>query len=116
MVVNTVNNGAIADLEANCVVEISSVMTSHGPLPIQWGHFAPAVRGPVQLMKAMEECVIEAAVSGNYDMALQAFMMHPLIPSGHKAKELLNEMLLANEQYLPQFRLAIEKLKKEDKI
>lgn len=107
MVVNTSNNGAISDLPAQSIVEISSVMTSHGPIPLRWGTFPSSVRGQVQQMKSMEECVIQAAVEGNYDMALQAFIMHPLIPSGSKAKELLNEMLIANKRYLPQFQEVI---------
>ena len=40
-----------------------------------------AQRGWLQCMKAMEECTIEAAVTGNYGMALEAFYLNPLIPS-----------------------------------
>jgi Alpha-galactosidases/6-phospho-beta-glucosidases, family 4 of glycosyl hydrolases len=42
-------------------------------------------------------------VTGDYGLALQAFIMNPLIPSGQKAKDLLDEMLVANKKYLPQF-------------
>jgi 6-phospho-beta-glucosidase len=97
MVVSTVNNGVISDLPYDCVVEVSSIVTSHGPEPLNWGSFAPSARWPLQLQKAMEECIIEAAVTGNYGKALQAFTMNPLIPGGKIAKELLDEMLLANK-------------------
>lgn len=110
MVVSTVNNGAIADLPYDCIVEISSIITSHGPEPINWGKFAPSARGPLQIQKAMEECVIEAAVTGNYGKALQAFTINPIITSGTIAKELLDEMLVANKKYLPQFKEKIEEL------
>ena len=62
-------------------------------------------------MKAMEECTIEAAITGNYGMALQAFMMNPCIISGHNAKQMLDEMLVAHEKYLPQFKDKIQELK-----
>jgi 6-phospho-beta-glucosidase len=110
MVVSTKNNGAISDLPDDCIVEISSIITSHGPEPLNWGHFDFNARGPLQLQKAMEECTIEAAVTGNYDKALQAFTMNPLISSGKIAKELLDEMLLANKDFLPQFKNKIKEL------
>jgi 6-phospho-beta-glucosidase len=108
MVVSTLNNGAISDLPDDCVVEISSIITAHGPEPFNWGHFDYNARGQLQLQKAMEECTIEAAVTGDYGKALQAFTMNPLIPGGRSAKELLDEMLAANSDYLPQFS-SIEK-------
>lgn len=110
MVVSTKNNGTINDLPYDCIVEVSSVITSHGPEPLNWGSFAPNIRGPLQLQKAMEECTIEAAVTGNYGKALQAFTMNPLITSGKITKDLLNEMLVANKDYLPQFKDKIKEL------
>lgn len=64
-------------------------------------------------MKAMEECTINAAVTGNYGMAMEAFALNPLIPSGESAKQVLDQLLLAHEAYLPQFASTIQKLKEE---
>lgn len=110
MVVSTENNGTITDLPYDCVVEVSSVITSHGAEPFNWGSFAPAARGPLQMMKAMEETVIEAAVKGDYNKALHAFNINPLITSGSYTKPMLDEMLVANKDYLPQFKEVIEEL------
>ncbi|SKA90157.1 6-phospho-beta-glucosidase [Clostridium sp. USBA 49] len=110
MVVSTRNNGALADLPYDCVVEVSSIITASGPKPITFGKFKPAMRGMVQLMKAMEEVTIEAAVTGDYGKALQAFTINPLIPSGKIARTLLNEMLIAHKKHLPQFKEVIEKI------
>lgn len=112
MVVSTQNNGTITDLPYDCVVEVSSVITSHGAEPYNWGSFPPAARGQLQQMKAMEEVVIEAAVTGDYGKAIQAFTVNPLIRSGEKSIEMLNEMLVANKEFLPQFRAIIETLEK----
>ena len=103
MVVSTKNNGAIHDLPYESIVEVSSIITSSGPQPINWGNFDSAPRGMVQVMKAMEELTISAAVTGNYERALQAFTINPLVPSGEIAKELLDEMLVAHKKHLPQF-------------
>lgn len=103
MVVSTRNNGAVSDLPYDSIAEVSSIITANGPQPINWGEFDSAPRGMVQVMKAMEELTISAAVTGNYDKALQAFTINPLVPSGEIAKELLNEMLVAHKKHLPQF-------------
>lgn len=108
MVVNTKNNGAIKDLPYDSIVEVSSIITGEGPQPITWGSFSSAPRGMVQLMKGMEELTISAAVTGNYNRALQAFTTNPLVPSGEMAKKLLDEMLVAHKKYLPQFSESIE--------
>lgn len=113
MVVSTRNKGALADLPADCAVEVSSRMTAKGPMPLAWGKFGPAERGWLQVMKAMEECIIEAAVKGDYGMALQAFQLNPIVCGGRAAKALLDEMLVANEKYLPRFHDKIEELKKQ---
>ena len=110
MVVSTQNNGAIADLPYDSIVEISAMITSHGAEPINWGSFKPAARGILQVQKAMEEVVIDAAVTGDYGTALQAFTINPLINGGTKAKAMLNEMLVANKDYLPQFKSIIAEL------
>ena len=110
MVVSTQNNGAIADLPYDSIVEISAMITSHGAEPINWGSFKPAARGILQVQKAMEEVVIDAAVTGDYGTALQAFTINPLINGGAKAKAMLNEMLVANKDYLPQFKSVIAEL------
>lgn len=114
MVVSTLNNGAINDLPYDCIVEVSSIITSHGPEPINWGKFEASARGPLQIQKAMEECVIEAAVTGDYGKALQAFTINPIITSGEISRNLLNEMLVANKEYLPQFKEVIEKIESEN--
>lgn len=110
MVVSTINHGTIVDLPYESVVEVSCVITGNGPVPYNWGSFPSAARGQLQLMKAMEEVVIDAAVSGNYAKALQAFTINPLIQAGSKMREMLNEMLVANKDYLPQFASVIETL------
>ncbi|EHJ02083.1 6-phospho-beta-glucosidase [Clostridium sp. DL-VIII] len=110
MVVSTKNNGTLEDLPYDSIVEVSSIITAHGPEPISFGKFEPAPRGMVQMMKGMEETIISAAVTGNYNKALQAFTMNPLIPSGKVAKDLLNEMLIAHKKHLPQFKDIIDRL------
>ncbi|MGE6576731.1 6-phospho-beta-glucosidase [Paenibacillus xylanexedens] len=103
MVVNTQNRGAISDLPYNSAIEVTSIITAHGAEPVHFGAFPSAQKGLLQVMKAMEELTIEAAVTGEYATALQAFTLNPLVTSGDIAKVVLDEMLEAHKEHLPQF-------------
>lgn len=112
MVVSTLNRGAVSDLPNDCVVEVSSLIGAIGAQPLAFGSLHPAERGWLQLMKNMELCVCEAAVTGDYGVALQAFILNPLIRSGKTAQRILDELLIAHKKYLPQFKTKIEELEK----
>ena len=113
IVVTTKNNGAVPDLPADCAVEVSAHIGAAGALPIAFGPLEPAQRGWLQCMKNMELCVEEAAVTGDYGLALQAFILNPQIPSGETAKRVLDELLIAHKKYLPQFADKIAELEAE---
>lgn len=101
--VNTRNNGAIASLPNDSAVEISSIITKDGPKPITIGDLPVAVRGLVQQIKSFERLSAEAAVTGNYDLAVLALAINPLTPSDTVAREIVDEMMVAHKDYLPQF-------------
>lgn len=111
MVVSTENKGAIPCLDSDSIVEVSCILSAKGADPIAWGEMGSFEKGYLQIMKAMEECTISAALSGDYGMALQAFTINPLVQNGIEAKQVLNELLVAHEKYLPQFKEKIDELK-----
>jgi 6-phospho-beta-glucosidase len=101
--VNTKNRGAIAGIPYDSAVEISCVITKDGPKPITMGELPVAVNGLVQQIKSFERLAIEAAVTGDYATALTAMTINPLVPSDQLGKVILDEMLEAHKEYLPQF-------------
>lgn len=111
MVVSTLNRGAITELPDDCVVEVSSIIDANGASPIAFSPLSYAQKGWLLLMKNMELCICEAAVHGDYGLALEAFIMNPLIFSGENARKILNELLIAHEKDLPQFHEKIMELK-----
>ena len=113
MVVSTQNNGAIPDLAPDSIVEVTSYITGKGAMPVAWGKLDSAEKGWIQVMKAMEECVIKAAITGDYGLALQAFLLNPQVKGGAIAKTVLDEMLVAHAKYLPQFAEKIAELKEQ---
>ena len=101
--VNTLNRGAISSLREEVAVEVSCVITKAGPRPLAMGRLPIQVEGLVQQMKAFEQVATDAAVSGDYNTALMAMTMNPLVRDEAKAKVILDEMLEAHKDYLPQF-------------
>ncbi|MCT2344383.1 MULTISPECIES: 6-phospho-beta-glucosidase [Niallia] len=106
--VNTINNGAIAGIPNDSAVEVSSIITKDGPKPIVMGELPVAVRGLVQQIKSFERVAAEAAVTGDYDKAILALTINPLSPSDTVAKEIVDEMLEAHKEHLPQFFNKVE--------
>ena len=103
-VVNTLNNGAIRDFREDSAAEMSCVITKEGPKPLSVGYLPVAVSGLVTEIKAFEILAAKAAVEGDYNAALQALCINPLIPSDGLAKTILDEMMEAHKEYLPQFK------------
>lgn len=113
MVVSTQNNGALPDLDPESVVEVSSLISARGAEPIAWGRMPISEKGWLRMMKAMEECTIDAAVSGDYGLVLQAFILNPLVENNEETERVLDEMLVAHAKYLPGFRDKIAELKEK---
>lgn len=102
-VVNTVNNGAISNFEDDETVEVSSIITKNGPMPVHVGALPKAVNGLVNQIKSFELAGADAAVSGDKKKALLAMMINPLVMSQKTAEVVLDELLEAHKEYLPQF-------------
>lgn len=101
--VNIRNNGAIKGIPEDSAVEVNCIITKDGPKPIAVGELPVAVNGLVQQVKSFERVAAAAAVSGDYQTALVAMTINPLVPSDQIAKQLLDEMLEAHREHLPQF-------------
>jgi len=101
--VNTRNCGALSDLPAESVVEVSCVIGCEGPRPLTVGPLGPELRGLLQQVKAYEELTIEAGVTGDRKVALQALVANPLVPSARVAKAVLEDLLEEHKEHLPQF-------------
>lgn len=101
--VNTINRGAIASIPDESAVEISCVITKEGPVPLVMGDLPLAARGLVQQIKSFERISAEAAVTGDYHQAILALTINPLTPSDTIAKQIVEEMMEAHKEDLPQF-------------
>ena len=103
-VVNTLNKGkAVENFEEDEVVEVSCRITKDGPIPLKIGALPKATNGLIQQIKSFEIASAEAAVTGDYNKALLAMMINPLVSSQKYGVQVLEELLWAHRKYLPQF-------------
>lgn len=103
--VNVRNAGACPWLAPTDVVEIKCMVDKDGAHPQQPRDFDNAhLIGLMQAVKSYEKLAAKAGVTGDYNMALAALVSHPLIGDYEAAKPVLDEMLAANAEFLPQFK------------
>ncbi|HEH9432966.1 6-phospho-beta-glucosidase [Aeromonas allosaccharophila] len=103
MHVNTRNNGAINGLPDECAVEVSSLITKSGPLALNVAPFPQDTLRILQLMKEFEQLTIEAAITGNRHTAWRALVLNPLITSGSRLEQALDEVIAAHPDLMSAF-------------
>jgi 6-phospho-beta-glucosidase len=101
-VVDVRNDGALPDLPDTAVVEIPAVIDRDGAHPLPLSPLVPEQRALVQAVKAYEELTIEAARTGNRDVALRALAANPLV-GAEVASPLLDAILEADAAHLERF-------------
>ena len=101
--VNVRNSGAIPNLPDDDVVEICARIDRDGATPIPTAPLAPEMRGLVLHAKEYERLAIEAAVTGDDEIALRALLANPLVPGAEAAVGLRDALIEANLPYLPRF-------------
>lgn len=104
LVLNVPNQGVLSSLKDDDVVEVTCLLDSHGPVPLAVGQIPDRVQGLIHSVKEYERLTVSAAVSGNYEQALLALTVHPLVCSYSLAKKILDDYLIDHRAFLPQFR------------
>jgi 6-phospho-beta-glucosidase len=102
-VVDTRNNGTLAGLADDDVVEVPARMGRDGPEPLPQRPLAPELLGLVQHVAAYERLAAEAAVTGDVVTVRKALLAHPLIGQHEYASELAERLLSAGAEHLPPF-------------
>ena len=102
--VNIPNEGSITNISQGSIVEVPALVDSSGARPICLGGLPRGVQGLTQGIINWEELTVDAALSGDRELVLQALMAHPRWPlTLDSAEKLCDEMLRAQAKYLPQF-------------
>ena len=102
-VVDVRNNGTLAGLADDDVVELPARIQAGGPEPIAQAPLAPEMLGLAQHVAAYERLAVQAAVTGDRELVYKALLTHPLIGQHPQAEELTESLLAADRENLPRF-------------
>jgi 6-phospho-beta-glucosidase len=101
--VNVRNDGLVAGLPDEAVVEVPADVDTAGPHPDPVPPLPPELLGLVQAVTAYETLAVEAALTGDRAVARRALVANPLVRQWELAEPLLEALLTANRRYLPRF-------------
>jgi 6-phospho-beta-glucosidase len=102
-VVDVRNDGALPWLSDDTVIEVPCRIRSGGATPVPAPELTPEQCGLVQHVAAYERLTVDAAITGDTDVAFRALLAHPLIGQEAQAEQLLADLLAAHRGYLPRF-------------
>jgi 6-phospho-beta-glucosidase len=102
-VVDVRNDGALPDLPADAVVEVSARIDRDGAHPLAFRPLGPDEHALVERVKDYERLTLEASVDGDRSTALRALRANPLVGDGPDSEPLLDALLDANREFLPRF-------------
>ncbi len=100
---NLPNDGVVSNLPAHAILEVEAVTDSCGARGIQVGEAPLALMGLLQKHIAWQEMVVDAGVKGDRQLALQALMLDEMAIAPEKAITMLDELIAASQDLLPQF-------------
>lgn len=101
--VNLPNQGAVAGLPAEAILEIPAAATGRGFLPLQAPALPTALIAPIVRRVAAHALTVEAALTGDRQLWREALLADGAVNDPIIAEQLVEEMLAAHRSHLPQF-------------
>jgi alpha-galactosidase len=112
---NVVNNGAISNLPDDAIVEVPGYVDANGINIPRVGDLPFGCAAVCNASIGVQRLAVEAAVHGDDMLLRQAMMMDPLVGAVCDPPEIwqmVDEMLVAGERWLPQYSKAIADAKR----
>jgi alpha-galactosidase len=102
---NVPNRGQVENLPMGAVVETPVLVSSTGFQPVTVGPLPEPARSWVEQHIRTQNLTVDAALSGDLDLAIKALTLDPMVSHLTLAEitEMGMRLLKANAQYLPQF-------------
>ena len=102
-VVDIRNGGTVEGMAPDDVVEVPAQIDRDGAHALPQPSVAPELLGLMQHVAAYERLAARAAVSGDRTLVHKALLTHPLVAQDTVSVELVDRLLEAGAQHLPQF-------------
>ncbi|MGQ9660941.1 MAG: family 4 glycosyl hydrolase [Kiritimatiellia bacterium] len=101
--VNVVNHGTVSNLSDDAIVEVACILGSHGAMPVAVGPLPFAVQGMVRCAYEFAKLTVDAALSGDRRLVLQAAMAHPAHRDLDIIEKVIEELSKVHRKWLPHF-------------
>lgn len=98
------NNGAIANMQDDAMVEVVCELGSNGPRPMRVGNIPQFYLGLLVNQVSCEKLIVDAYFENSYQKALEAFTLNRLIGDAKKARKILDALIEANKGLWPELR------------
>jgi alpha-galactosidase len=102
--VNVPNEGYITNLKQGGVVEVPAIVGADRIYGLGMGELPLPIASLMNRQLDVMDLNVEAAVTGDRRTALEGLALDPLVPDPDAAEKILDEMLIAQAGYLPQFK------------
>ena len=112
---NVMNEGCITNLPYECVVEVPCYADGNGIMVPKVGDLPLGCAAVCSQSIWVQKLSVEAAVRGDVSLLKQAVLMDPLtgaVCNPPEVWQMIDDMLIAQEQWLPQYQEAILQAKK----
>ena len=103
LAVNIPNRGYIENLPEGAIVEVPADISATGIKGIGIGKLPEPAAELCRRQITVAEMAVEAGVRGDRDLALRALLLDPMIDDPGVARDLLDDYLKAEKEYLPQY-------------
>jgi alpha-galactosidase len=101
--VNMPNGGAVPGLPADAVLEMPAAAGGAGFMALQSKALAPALTAKLLSKIAAIELTVEAALTGSFDLFVEALLADGSVSDPGQAATLARELIAAHKQHLPRF-------------
>ena len=98
------NEGAVENFDRTAMVEIPCYVGINGYERVVQGAIPQFQKGLMEQQVASEKLAVEAWIEKSYQKLWQSFTMSKTVPSAKVAKEILDEMIVANKDFWPTFK------------
>lgn len=111
---NVINNGVISNLMDESIVEVPAYVDQNGINVPRVGNLPTQCAAICSQSIFVQKLSVEAAVEGNVSKLKQAMMLDPLcgaVCNTNQICQMTEEMLIAQSEWLPQYKESIEEIK-----
>ena len=111
---NMLNRGTITNLPDDCVIEAPGYVDRNGINMPRVGDLPLGCAAVCNVSVSVQRLAVQAAITGDDKLLRQAFMLDPLtgaVCNPPEIWQLVDEMLVAGEKWLPQYKQAVKAAK-----